>query len=152
MIRGFQVVQDTFRKTPGVDITLPTRADSRSAGYDFYLPHDVYIPGQGTEFISTDVKAYMGIDEVLNLYIRSSLAIKKGLILVNSVGIIDASYYENADNDGNIGLCLKNNNMFGITLARGERVMQGIFTKYLEADEDVTLSSIRSGGIGSSGV
>lgn len=150
MIRGFQVVQDTFRKTTG-DITLPTRADCRSAGYDFYMPEDIYIPANANYMFSTDVKAYMLNGEVLKLYIRSSLAIKRGLSLVNSVGIIDASYYENPDNDGNIGCCIKNNMMYGVQLARGERVMQGIFMRYLVADVDNVLSDTRTGGVGSSG-
>lgn len=151
MTRGFQVVQDKFRKTSEGDITLPTRADSKSAGYDFYMPNDMYVPGGSQHVIWTDVKAYMQDDEVLNVYIRSSLAIKKGITLVNAVGIIDASYYENESNDGNIGICIKNNTMFGIDLERGERVAQGIFTKYLSVDNDVTLGDTRSGGIGSSG-
>ena len=88
------------------DIKLPVRADKRSAGYDFFLASDVEIlPAQKT-IIFTDVKAKMPDDVVLELYIRSSLAVKQGLMLSNSVGIIDASYYSNPDNDGNIGIAL----------------------------------------------
>lgn len=89
-LRGFEVVKDSMRKTKG-EIILPKRATKHSAGYDFYLPEDVTIPAHGTsKMIPTDVKAYMQENEVLMLYVRSSIGIKKGLVLSNGTGIIDA--------------------------------------------------------------
>ena len=44
----------------------------------------------------------MGEDEVLILANRSSNPGKKGLILANSIGVIDSDYYGNPDNDGHI--------------------------------------------------
>lgn len=61
------------------------------------------------------------------------------------------SYYSNPDNDGNLGLALYNTSDNKVTLEAGERVCQGIFKKYLVADNDVTLSTERLGGIGSTG-
>lgn len=162
--RGFEVVQDKHRTAFDIftdekkiqhkfptKIQLPTRADGKSAGYDFYVPKDIQIlPSQKTSF-QTDVKAYMQEDEVLMLYIRSSLAIKQGLMLSNGVGVIDASYYNNTSNDGNIGISIMNTSGKAVTLKAGERVMQGIFKKYLIADTDETLQDERIGGIGSSG-
>lgn len=162
-IRGFEVVKDEARTAYDVftdekkkthkflsDITLPTRADKGSAGYDFYIPKDItLLPAQKT-IIFTDVKAYMQEDEVLKIYIRSSLAIKKGLMLSNNVGIIDASYYENEGNDGNIGIPIVNTSGKAVELVKGDRIAQGIFQKYLEADEDITQSDVRTGGFGSS--
>lgn len=162
--RGFEVVKEehkqnyrdvmveqmgTQRFYP--EITLPTRSDHRSAGYDFYLPTDVtLLPAQKT-LIWTDVKAYMQEDEYLALHIRSSLGIKQGIILSNITGIIDSSYYSNAGNDGNIGISLLNTSGVGVELKAGERVMQGIFQKYLTTDDDFPQSGERTGGIGSSG-
>lgn len=162
-IRGFEVVRESAQKhfedvkVNGevkrfyAEIELPVRADKRSAGYDFFAPRDItLLPAQKT-LIFTDVKAYMQEDEVLKLYPRSSLGIKKGLMLSNTVGIIDSSYYENPDNDGNIGLPLLNTSGVAIHIKKGERIAQGVFVKYLIADEDNTLSNERSGGFGSSG-
>lgn len=133
------------------DVQLPVRADARSAGYDFFSPIDVVLlPAQKT-LIFTDVKAYMQDDEVLMLYPRSSMGIKKGLMLSNTVGVVDSSYYSNKDNDGNIGLPLLNTSGKAIEIKRGERVAQGIFVKYLVADEDNVLHAERTGGMGSSG-
>jgi dUTP pyrophosphatase len=132
-------------------LTLPTRGDHRSAGYDFYLPVDVtLLPAQKT-LLWLDVKAYMQEDEYLALHVRSSLGIKQGIILSNITGIVDSSYYQNPGNDGNIGISLLNTSGVGVELKAGERVVQGIFTKYLTTDDDSALHTERVGGIGSSG-
>jgi dUTP pyrophosphatase len=132
------------------DITLPTRADQYSAGYDFYCPVDVMLlPAQKT-IIWSDVKVDMEGDEYLAMYIRSSLGIKNGIILSNITGIIDKSYFGNPNNDGNIAYALLNTSGRGVEIKRGERICQGIFQKYLITDSDKPLSDKRIGGIGSS--
>ncbi len=163
-VRGFEVVADAHRTVFDVftdekgkkhefnkTITLPTRADAKSAGYDFYLPKELKLLPMQKTIVWTDVKAYMQDDEVLEIYIRSSLAIKNGLMLSNNVGIIDSSYYSNEGNDGNIGIALVNTTGKTVTLTEGQRIVQGVFKKYLVADEDNTLTSERKGGVGSSG-
>ncbi len=163
MNRGFLVVKDEHKQhaqnvvAHGKQIKmheetqLPVRADKRSAGYDFFSPIDVMLnPGQKL-LLFTNVKAYMQEDEVLKLYPRSSMGIKKGLMLSNTVGIIDSSYFENEGNDGNIGLPLLNTSGKGLEIKRGDRIAQGVFVKYLVADEDNTLNEERTGGMGSSG-
>lgn len=162
--RGFEKVSEIQRKNHTVftdekgrkhsfplDVTLPTRADSSSAGYDFYVPKDTLIYPSKDTLIWTDVKAYMGNDEVLKIYIRSSLAVKHGLTLSNNTGIIDSSYYDNKDNEGNIGISIKNNSGKTYELVAGERIAQGIFINYLCADEEEENTKEREGGFGSSG-
>lgn len=149
-LRGFEVVRNDMRKTEG-DIKLPTRATAQSAGYDFYLPCDVTIPPySSTGIIPTDVKAYMQEGEVLMLYIRSSIGIKKGIVLSNNTGVIDCDYFSNPDNDGNIGVALRNESDETVTLHKGDRIMQGVFIKYLVADGDEATET-RNGGFGHSG-
>ena len=102
--------------------------------------------------VPTGVKAYMQEDEFLGVHIRSSMAIKKGIRLVNNVGIIDADYYNNPDNEGHIMLALVNTGLEPMVLKKGERVAQGIFYKYLTTDDDKdTEKEDRSGGFGSTG-
>lgn len=148
-VRGFEVVADAHRKHPTTIITLPKRGSKYSAGYDFYLQESVTIPPRASVLVWTDVKAYMQEDEVLKMYVRSSVGTKLGVVLKNGTGIIDSDYYSNENNDGNIGICLRNtNHSQTVTLEKGERVAQGIFQKYLVADEDNTESE-RTGGFGS---
>lgn len=164
MIRGFQVVDnkhrtafDVFTDEKGVkhnfptEITLPTRADRRSAGYDLYLPKDLTLLPKQKILVFLDVKAYMQKDEVLEIYIRSSLAVKQGVMLSNNVGIVDASYYNNPGNDGNIAIALVNTSGRAVELKKDDRIAQGIFKKYLTIDNDEVLSDERIGGVGSSG-
>lgn len=149
-LRGFEPVDKEFRKD-GKGYVIPVRGDSRSAGHDIATPITVTIPPRGKVLIWSNIKTYMQDDEVLELYVRSSIGIKKGIVLSNTVGIIDSSYYSNPDNDGNLGLALYNTSDKEVTLDAGERVCQGIFKKYLVADNDITLNTERSGGIGSTG-
>ena len=150
-IRGFEAVVEEMRKGT-MDYILPVRGSSKSAGYDLASPIDVIIEPHSSVLIWSNVKAYMQDDEVLKIYVRSSIGIKKGLMLKNTVGIIDADYYSNEGNDGNIGLTLYNMTDEAVVIQKGERVCQAIFTKYLVADDDVCLKNERTGGIGSTGV
>lgn len=147
--RGFKIVSDEFRKHPNVKIREPKRGTAKSAGYDICTPIDIVIAPHGvSDAIQTDIKAYMLDDEVLEIYPRSSLGFKNGLMLINTVGIIDSDYYNNPDNNGNIGFKLKNLTDNEVVIKSGERVIQGIFKKYLIADNDNAMGN-RVGGIGS---
>ena len=81
---------------------------------------------------------------------RSSTFKNYGVIQTNGVGIIDADYYNNADNEGHIMLALLNMGQEKVVLPKGERVAQGIFYTYLTADGDEKIAkSVRGGGFGS---
>ena len=137
MTRGFLKVNEE------IDTKLPERQTKASAGYDFYVIEDVEIPPFGTVMLPTNVKAYMQEDEVLMLYARSSLAIKRGLILQNTTGIIDSDFYPLE-----IKIALRNTTDKPVKLLKNERCAQGIFLKYLVSDNG-NLDNTRDGGIGS---
>ncbi len=144
--RGFE------RVTGYENQQLPTRSDNKSAGYDFYSPVNITVPAHRMVKIPTGIKAYMRKDEVLMLYVRSSIGIKKNLMLANQTGVIDASFYNNPDNEGNITCALYNYGEEDQFIQQGDRIMQGVFMKYYPADNDIVLNKERVGGIGSSGV
>ena len=87
-LRGFEVVSSFEDK----GVILPTRSTVGSAGYDIRVLCDepVIIMPHTTHIFDTGIKAYMQEDEVLMVYVRSSVGIKKHLRLANSTGIIDA--------------------------------------------------------------
>lgn len=147
-IRGFEPVIEEMRKET-TEYFLPVRGTKKSAGYDISSPVDVIIEPHSSVLIWLNIKSYMLDDEVLEVYVRSSTAIKRDLILKNTVGIIDSDYYSNESNDGNIGICLYNTTYAPREIKKGERIAQGIFKKYLVADDDVCLKDERTGGIGS---
>ena len=146
MKRAFEVVRG---KDPAT-IQLPKRATAYSAGYDFFVSETREIPARGTALLQTGVKAKMPQGEVLLLFIRSSLGIKRGLSLANGVGVIDADYYGNPSNDGEISIAIRNCTDAPIIIEKGERVAQGIFVPYAVVDDD-DVETTRQGGFGSSG-
>ena len=148
MARYFEVVKDEHRKNVG-EIQLPTRASEHSAGYDFYSPVDIVIQPHKTAMIFTDVKAQMYYDNALLLIPRSSMG-KHPIMIANTVGIIDSDYYNNLDNDGNIGFRLLNLGDTPYEIRIGDRIGQGVFIKYGTVKDDTTTTK-REGGFGSSG-
>ena len=145
-IRGFEICKGYENSA-----IIPKRKTSKSAGYDFYLPTYIEIKPKQTVFIKTGTKAYMKDDEVLQIYIRSSVGTKLKVRNGNCVCIIDSDYYNNNENEGNIILALYNYGDKTQLFRQGDRVCQGIFTKYLLSDNDNTTET-RNGGIGSTGV
>lgn len=135
-------------------IKLPKRSTSKSAGYDFFAIEDVYIPpyklGDDPVMIPTGVKVKMQDDEYLMLVNRSSNPKKKKLVIPNSVGIIDADYYGNEDNEGEMFFGFYNLSNETVVVKKGEKLGQGIFMKYLLIDNDQT-TEVRHGGWGSTG-
>lgn len=148
-VRGFEEVVPHHRQHKD-DVKLPKRADSGSAGYDFYTPISFLLQPNEKIEIALDVKAYMQADEVLLLFIRSSIGNKEDIVLANGTGVIDQSYHNNPKNDGNIHIYLVNTGYEVRHFTKGERIVQGVFLPYLVADEDETIHASRRGGSGSS--
>ena len=147
-VRGFEIVS----AYEGKGIALPLRGTAASAGYDLSAAESVVIAPGDMAMVPTGVKAYMEPDEVLYIHIRSSLAVKRQLVLMNSVGVVDADYYNNPDNEGHIFIALWNRGKEAVTLKAGERLAQGVFMKYLLADGDTAgKGQDRQGGFGSTG-
>ena len=148
MARGFEIAKG-FEDSK---INLPVRKTKLSAGYDFEAAEDTVVPafkrGDAPTLIKTGIKAYMEEDEVLYLYNRSSNPKKKGLILANSVGVVDADYYGNPDNDGHIMFAFLNTRSEDVLIKKGEAIGQGVFSKYLTVDNDQA-GGERTGGFGS---
>lgn len=145
--RGFEIARGWEDK----NINLPRRATKYSAGYDIEAAEDVEIPvfqpGVKPTLIPTGLKAYCRPDEFYSVINRSSGA-RKGLVLANGIGIIDADYYENPDNDGHFQVLVFNVSDEVVKIKKGERIAQVIFQKYLTVDDDKA-DGRRVGGMGS---
>ena len=148
MKRGFEIARGFENK----GLNLPIRKTKYPAGYDVEAAEDTILPsfkkGMAPTLIKTGIKAYMQEDEVLMLYNRSSNPKKKGLVVANSVGVIDKDYYGNPDNDGHIMFAFYNMKAEDILIKKGEVVGQAIFQKYLTTDDD-NADGERTGGFGS---
>lgn len=132
------------------EIIMPERKTKKSAGYDICSAVSFELAPGESKKVPTGLKAYMQDDEFLAIYIRSSLGIKKDIMLKNQVGIIDADFYNNPDNEGHFVIGIINNGKNPFVCQRGEAIAQGIFQKYYTIDdEDETRLGKRMGGIGS---
>ena len=146
--RGFEIAKGFEDK----NINLPIRKTKYSAGYDIEAAEDTIIPsfkkGMNPTLVKTGLKAYMQEDEMLLLYNRSSNPKKKGLIMANSVGVIDKDYYGNPDNDGHFMFAFYNIKEEDVGIKKGDAIGQAIFQKYLVTDDDMAEGE-RIGGFGS---
>ena len=159
-------------------IPMPVRKTENSAGYDFVVAEDVVLTPYATlmkdlqtaaesrlytleeisaltkkyqakpTLVSTGMKCHLEPDTYLELSVRSSSPLKYWLMMANGVGIIDADYCNNPENEGEIFFQLINMSPFPIILKKGEAIGQGIIKQYLTTNDDAA-SGLRSGGFGS---
>lgn len=148
-LRGFEIAKGWEDK----GINLPVRKTKYSAGYDVEAAEDVvipsYKPGIKPTLIPTGLKAYCQNDEWYMLVNRSS-GPKKGFVMANSIGVIDADYYGNESNDGHFYFQYFNFQDHDIEVKKGDIIGQVIFQKYLITDND-NAEGERMGGFGSTG-
>ena len=144
-IRGFELVSQFTDEN-----LLPKRETAHAAGYDLKVARTTEIGPGEIVLVPTGVKAYMQANEVLYLYDRSSNPRKKGLVLINSVGVIDKDYYGNPTNEGHIFAQMRNITDETVVVEAGERIVQAVFAPFLLADGD-DADGIRTGGFGSTG-
>ena len=173
--RGFEIVS----KYQDDNLTLPTRQTKQAAGYDFFAREDFLLrsiwrydfirlfrliknehPLTNKDFerakkilkpylVPTGIKAYMQPNEVLILANRSSSPLKHGLTLPNGIGVIDADYYNNPANEGEIYIQLLNFFPRDVMIKKGDRIGQGIFMPLLLAAVDQGGLAQRQSGFGS---
>ena len=150
-LRGFEIAKGFENK----GINIPIRKTKYSAGYDLEAAEDTIVPafkpGQKPTLVKTGLKGYCKDDEYFMLFNRSSNPMKKGLVVANSVGIIDADYYNNQDNDGHIMFAFYNFSEEDTLIKKGEAIGQAIFNKYLVTDNDQAQGD-RTGGFGSTNI
>lgn len=144
-IRGFELVSSFTNEN-----LLPKRETAHAAGYDLKVAERTVIAPKEIKLVPTGVKAYMQVGEVLYLYDRSSNPRKKGLVLINSVGVIDGDYYGNPGNEGHIFAQMQNITEQEVVLEEEDRIVQAVFTPFLLADNDEA-DGVRTGGFGSTG-
>ena len=147
-VRGFEVAKGWEDK----NINLPVRKTAKSAGYDVEAAEDIIVPvfenGCKPTLIHTGLKAYCQDDEWYMLANRSSNPGKKKLVLANGLGIIDADYYCNPDNDGEFMFAYYNIGTEPLEIKKGDVIGQVVFQKFLVVDND-NASGERIGGFGS---
>lgn len=129
-------------------VQLPQRKTSLAAGYDLAAAETTTLPPGQVVLVPTGLKVYMPASEVLLVTVRSSLAVKQSIMLANGVGVIDADYVDNPQNEGHIMVPLVHFGPGPVTIAKGERIAQGLFVEYRTVTGDAP-GGARLGGFGS---
>ncbi len=130
-------------------IELPKRSTRNSCGYDIMSVTSGVIRAHESMVFKTGIKAMMNSDEVLYIYSRSGQGFKCDVSLSNSVGVIDADYYNNPSNEGHIMIKLINHSDREYVVNVGDKIAQGVFMKYLMVDDEEEVTNSRNGGFGS---
>lgn len=174
-VQRVQENKDLLHGDEDIEVVLPKRATENSAGYDFMVLEETTVPSIWCEMAAigeprsieeialwtknhcrptlapTGVKCKLDSNQYLELAIRSSIPLKTWTILANGVGVIDADYYGNEDNDGEIFFQLINLSPFQLTLKKGDVIGQGIIKTFETVDDDAAEGK-RAGGFGSTTV
>ena len=158
MARYFEKISfEQFKKDIGDDIELyesyniPRRSTKCSAGYDFESLFDFILKPGEIKKIPTGIKICMNTDEVMFLLVRSSQGFKYNVRMCNQVGVFESDYYNNPDNEGHAWLKLQNHGSEDYVVKKGDKICQGVFTKFLTVDNEENIDNVRTSGIGSTG-
>lgn len=131
-------------------LALPSYKTRESAGFDFFCREAVIIAPKEAKIIPANniIEAPHGY--FLAVLPRSSTFLKKGLLLANSMGVIDRDYSGPKDE---IGIIVFNPGDKPVTVEKGERIAQGLFIPVTQAEwEDVDeVRADSRGGFGSTG-
>ncbi len=154
----FEVAEDIVIPSYNTHVTSMTRAWLKDStllpGAPLTLDQAVTITKQTKAkptLVSTGMKCQLDPGTYLELSVRSSCPLKYWLIMGNSVGIIDADYYNNPDNEGEIFFQMINLSPYDIQLKKGDIIGQGIIKPYLVTEDDAA-DGERVGGFGSTSV
>ncbi len=128
---------------------IPRRSTKESAGYDFESIIDFVLKPGETLKIPLGVKVHMNPGDVMFLLVRSSQGFKYNVRMCNQVGVFEADYCDNPDNEGHAWIRLQNHGERDYVVHRGDKICQAIFTKFLTVDDEAEINTVRTGGIGS---
>lgn len=131
------------------DVEIPAYKTSGSAGFDLAAAEPVTIPPKQAFPVPTGLGFGIPDGHVLFLTARSSLFLKKGLVMANGIGTIDSDY--RGPND-EIRIIVRNPGDAPISIEKGERLVNAIILPFVHADlEEGPADAADRGGIGSTG-
>jgi dUTP pyrophosphatase len=131
-------------------VRLPLRSSLKAAGFDLASAEDVDIAPHSIRLVGTGLVIRVPDGYFLGIFARSSLPLKRGLIVANGVGVIDADY---CGPDDEIKIQVLNVTDTMVTVFKGERIAQGIVLPcpQIEWEEVTEVSAPTRGGFGSTG-
>jgi dUTP pyrophosphatase len=137
----------------GTSIPLPRYATTGAAAMDLRacLAEPLTVPAGETVMIPSGIAISIHDPGLVALLVpRSGLGIKHGIVLSNTIGVIDSDY------QGEIGIGIHNRSQTSYTIEPGERICQMMFVPVtqvlLSVVEEFSVGSARgTGGFGHTG-
>jgi dUTP pyrophosphatase len=132
------------------DLPLPRYETEGSVGFDFLAREDTVILPKTVALIPGNVVVEVPSNYMLLVSLRSSTPRKKGLLMPHGIGVIDHDYCGPQDE---IKIQVYNFTDSPVTIARGEKIAQGIFVHIdkFEWEEVERIREESRGGFGSTG-
>jgi dUTP pyrophosphatase len=135
-----------------VDATLPVPhyAHADDAGLDLYAAESVTLDPGARALVPTGIALAIPPGFAGFVVPRSGLALRHGVTLLNTPGLVDAGYR------GEIKALLVNHGEVAVTLQRGERIAQLVVQRVERVEltpvAELSASTRGAGGFGSTGV
>ncbi len=131
------------------DVELPAYKTAGSAGFDLAAAESVVVPPKQAFPVPTGLGFGIPEGHVMFLTARSSLFLKKGLVMANGIGTIDSDYRGPTDE---VRIIVRNPGETPISIEKGERLVNAIILPFVHVDlEEGAADAPDRGGIGSTG-
>lgn len=110
---------------------------------------ETVIQPKSVGLIKTNLKAKLDANHYLRLMPNPVLSHLYRIEMANGVGVVDADYYSNSDNDGNIGYLYFNDGYAPVSIPKGTVLGVGDTPEFFKAENEVASDTVREGGFGS---
>ena len=129
-------------------VRLPEYQTPGAAGFDLAASEDVVVAPHAIALVPTGLVIAVPDGYFLGVFARSSMPLRRGLIVSNGVGVIDADYCGTTDE-----IKIQVLNVIGdpVTIRAGDRIAQGLFIPVARASWDETNDDLRAGSRGGFG-
>ena len=131
-------------------VPLPAYQTPGSAGFDLAARVEITVAPGEVALVPTGLVIAVPPGHFLGVFARSSTPLKRGLMVANGVGIVDADY---CGPDDEVKIEVFNFTASPVRVAAGDRLAQGVVMPFVQARWTETLASARPsrGGFGSTG-
>jgi dUTP diphosphatase len=131
-------------------VGLPVPATAGAAAFDLAAAGDLEVPPRSIRLVGTGLVIGVPEGHFLGIFARSSTPLKKGLMIANGVGVIDADYCGPADE---IKIQVLNFTDAPVLVKRGDRLAQAMVlpAPRVEWEEVEEIVAPTRGGFGSTG-
>jgi dUTP pyrophosphatase len=131
-------------------VPLPSYQTPGSAGFDLASSVEMTVEAGQVALVPTGLIIAVPAGHFLGIFARSSTPLKRGLMVANGVGIVDADYCGPTDE---VKIEVFNFTAAPVRIVPGDRLAQGVILPFVQArwTESITSARPSRGGFGSTG-